>query len=89
LTNLTGYTISFKTAIVPRWGEGSIRLGNVHILCNDESWIKVCEQSAKEENISFDPSKVDVNFTYVDLQVDHIDISLSLWRWLDGKRSLY
>ncbi|KAJ1341612.1 hypothetical protein BSLG_003801 [Batrachochytrium salamandrivorans] len=33
----------------------------------------------------FVPEEVDVNWTYWDLTVDRIDISLSLWRMLDGR----
>ena len=32
-----------------------------------------------------DEKKVDVNWTYWDIKVDTIDLTLSLWRWLDGE----
>jgi distribution and morphology protein 31 len=84
MTKLTGYNISFQTAIVPRWREGTIRLGNVNIKCNDKSWALLCEKKAIEDGKNFEPEKVNRNFTYWEITVDHIDITLSLWRWLDG-----
>jgi len=31
------------------------------------------------------PAEEDTNYTMFDLNVDSIDVTLSLWRWLDGK----
>jgi mitochondrial distribution and morphology protein 31 len=28
---------------------------------------------------------VDTNYTMYDLNIDSVDVTLSLWRWLDGK----
>jgi distribution and morphology protein 31 len=40
---------------------------------------------ARESGLQLDPADVEVNFTYWDLDVESIDITLSLWRWLDGR----
>ncbi|KAG7446576.1 uncharacterized protein BT62DRAFT_894412 [Guyanagaster necrorhizus] len=38
-----------------------------------------------EEEEAFSISEDDVNWAMFDLNVDSIDVTLSLWRWLDGK----
>jgi distribution and morphology protein 31 len=81
---LTGYSITFENAIVPRWREGAIRLGNVKIYCDDASWISLRMEQAAQNGETISAEEIDVNFTYLDLNVDSIDIKLSLWRWLDG-----
>ncbi|KAI8899545.1 mitochondrial distribution and morphology protein family 31/32 [Globomyces pollinis-pini] len=85
ITMWTGYNVTFESAIVPRWREGSIRLGNVKIVCNDKTWREIKRAEAALLGIPFNPDDVDVNWTYWDLTVESIDISLSLWRWLDGR----
>jgi mitochondrial distribution and morphology protein 31 len=85
LTKWTGYQVSFRSAIVPRWREGTIRLGNVKIVCNKDTWTELCMESAAAMDKKLEPADVDVNFTYWNLDVDSIDITLSLWRWLDGR----
>lgn len=84
LTEFTGYKVFFETGIVPRWRDGSIRLENVSIICNASTWIELKRQEAAKNGLPFDKEKVDVNWTYWDLKVDSIDLTLSLWRWLDG-----
>ena len=84
INNLTGYTMSFKNAIVPRWRDTSIRLENVSIKCNKETWTELCLDQAAEKGQALNLEEIDTNFSYVDLTVDSIDVTLSLWRWLDG-----
>ena len=85
LTEFTGYKVSFKNAILPRWNEGAIRLENVKIVCNDSTWIELKREEAEKNGVDFDMDSVDINFSYWDLTVESIDLTLSLWRWLDGK----
>ena len=89
LTEFTGYKVFFETGIVPRWQDGTIRLENVSIICNDSTWIELKRQDAAKYNLPFDQDKVDVNWTYWDLRVDTIDLTLSLWRWLDGEIPIF
>lgn len=85
LTRFTGYNISFESAIVPRWREGTIRLCNTRIICNDKTWTSLKIAEAKALGQEIDPGTIDINWTYWDLDVESIDITLSLWRWLDGR----
>ena len=39
----------------------------------------------EEESHLPDLSQEDTNYTQFDLTIDSIDVTLSLWRWLDGK----
>lgn len=39
----------------------------------------------EEEPYPLDLSEEDANYTQFDLTIDSIDVTLSLWRWLDGK----
>lgn len=88
LTRYTGYNVFFETAIVPRWRNGSIRLENVKIICNDSTWIKLQQEDAESKGLPFNPADIDVNFSYWDLSVESIDLTLSLWQWFDGIFSL-
>ncbi|KAJ3144482.1 Mitochondrial distribution and morphology protein 31, mitochondrial precursor [Geranomyces variabilis] len=86
VTEETGMKVTFESAIVPRWKEGVIRLENVSITCNDETWTELKNAERAEKGLPpYDPGELDVNWTYWDLTFRHIDVSLSLWRWLDGK----
>lgn len=85
LTEFTGYKVFFESAIVPRWTDGTIRLENVSIVCNSSTWIELKRLEAEKKGLAFDPKSVDINWTYWDLTVDSIDITLSLLRWMDGE----
>ena len=39
----------------------------------------------EEESQTLDLSEEDTNHTQFDLTIDSIDVTLSLWRWLDGR----
>ncbi|KAJ3192967.1 Mitochondrial distribution and morphology protein 31, mitochondrial precursor [Irineochytrium annulatum] len=63
-----------------------IRLTNVSVVCTGDTWIKRKEKEFSESGKdAFDPSKVDLNWTYWDLNIKAVDVTLSLWRWLEGK----
>jgi distribution and morphology protein 31 len=60
LTALTGYNIFFESAIVPRWRDGTIRLQNVGVVCNGDTWMKLKKQEAEKEGKEFDSKKVGI-----------------------------
>ncbi|KAI9093037.1 mitochondrial distribution and morphology proteins-domain-containing protein [Phlyctochytrium arcticum] len=86
ITQETGMKVTFESAIVPRWKEGVIRLENVSILCNDETWRELKNDERRRQGLSeWGVGELDTNWTFWDLSLRHIDVTLSLWRWLDGK----
>ncbi|KAI8922532.1 mitochondrial distribution and morphology protein family 31/32 [Powellomyces hirtus] len=86
VTEETGMKVTFESAIVPRWKEGVIRLENVSIICNDQTWTELKNAERRHKGmLPYGPGELDVNWTYWDLTFRHIDVTLSLWRWLDGK----
>ncbi|KZW00277.1 hypothetical protein EXIGLDRAFT_667637 [Exidia glandulosa HHB12029] len=72
LTRETGITIVFESAVVPKWKDSSISFKNVYV--SRRPTAKEAEEDPECTNISM-----------FDLDVDSIDVTLSLWRWLDGK----
>ncbi|KAJ2159658.1 Mitochondrial distribution and morphology protein 31, mitochondrial precursor [Coemansia sp. RSA 552] len=72
VSSALGITVSFESAIVPAWGRGAIRLKNVRVYCGPE-------HGAMGENGR------DTNFTMYDVHIDHVDVALSLWRWMDDR----
>ncbi|KAJ1989108.1 Mitochondrial distribution and morphology protein 31, mitochondrial precursor [Coemansia spiralis] len=73
VSSALGITVSFESAIVPAWRNGAIRLKNVKIRCGPEHG-------------AFDDMGIsDTNFTMYDLQIDQIDVALSLWRWMEDR----
>ncbi|RKP04347.1 hypothetical protein CXG81DRAFT_655, partial [Caulochytrium protostelioides] len=102
LTQSSGFTITFRSAIVPRWRNGTIRLEDVKIVCNQDTWADIMEAKYNSEHPAspddasgsgkgalerrpFDRSQVDGNFTYWDVDIKEVDVTLSLWRWLSGQ----
>lgn len=83
LTFWTGYNITFESASVP-WRLGTIRLENVKIVCNEETWKTLQKKIAYRDGVEYNPGEVNTNFAYWDTTVESIDVTLSLWRWLDG-----
>ncbi|KAJ3184385.1 Mitochondrial distribution and morphology protein 31, mitochondrial precursor [Gaertneriomyces sp. JEL0708] len=89
VTASTGFKVTFESAIVPRWRSGVIRLENVQIQCNDHTWLELQNaERAKQGLAPLDMEDLDVNWTYWDLSIRHVDVALSLWRWLDGKGAI-
>ncbi|KAJ3276372.1 Mitochondrial distribution and morphology protein 31, mitochondrial precursor [Terramyces sp. JEL0728] len=84
LTFWTGYNITFESASVP-WRLGTIRLENVKIVCNEETWKTLQKKIAYRDGVEYNPGEVNTNFAYWDATVESIDVTLSLWRWLDGR----
>lgn len=73
VSSALGVTVSFESAIVPAWGQGAIRLKNVRIHCGPE------------HGAILEDEDQDTNFTTYSLQIDQMDVALSLWRWLDDR----
>lgn len=86
LTKSTGATITFESAIVPKWKEGIIRLRNVNIKrlhAVDESKM---DYKYIETQKFWEPEEGnECNFTKYDLKVREIDITLDLMRWFQNK----
>ncbi|KAJ2484953.1 Mitochondrial distribution and morphology protein 31, mitochondrial precursor [Coemansia sp. RSA 2050] len=73
VSSALGVAVSFESAIVPAWRRGAIRLKNVRIYCGPE------------HGLLLDGGDRDTNFTHYKLQIDQIDVTLSLWRWMDDR----
>ncbi|KAJ2061886.1 Mitochondrial distribution and morphology protein 31, mitochondrial precursor [Coemansia sp. S146] len=73
VSSALGVAVSFESAIVPAWRRGAIRLKNVKIYCGPE------------HGSLLDGRDRDTNFTNYKLQIDQIDVTLSLWRWMDDR----
>jgi distribution and morphology protein 31 len=65
---------------------GVIRLHNVSLVCDGQSWIewKRNEHLRLELTTPFNPDEIDINWTYWNLKVESIDVKVSLWQFLDG-----
>lgn len=61
------------------WWNGVIRLENVTVVLNGDTWKEWRKQQLLKNN-----DDLDVNWTFWDLKVECIDLKLSLWKLLDG-----
>ncbi|KAJ3283391.1 Mitochondrial distribution and morphology protein 31, mitochondrial precursor [Borealophlyctis nickersoniae] len=86
LTHETGWKVMFESAIVPRWADGRIRLDNVSLVCNADTWKEWKKMDRAKRGLApLTDEEIDTNFTYWDMTIRHVDVSLSLWQWLDGR----
>lgn len=88
LTTETGFKVSFESAIVPQWRKGVIRLHNVNVLCNNDTWTEYKRTHftpPTSDSDTFDASDVDINWTYWNLNIEHADVTLSLMQWFEGR----
>ncbi|KAJ3220322.1 Mitochondrial distribution and morphology protein 31, mitochondrial precursor, partial [Clydaea vesicula] len=86
LTDATGFQVNFESAIMPNWREGTIKLNNVSIVCNRETWKEWCQQDRKSKGLTpLKDDEIDSNFTYYDLEIKEVDVTLSLYRFHEGK----
>ncbi|KAJ3412084.1 Mitochondrial distribution and morphology protein 31, mitochondrial precursor [Chytridiales sp. JEL 0842] len=82
----TGFEITFESAIVPRWREGTIQLKNVSVVCTGDTWSERVAFERKEKGLPpLKDDEIDLNWTYWDLNIGSVDVTLSLWRWLEGR----
>lgn len=72
LTSETGITIVFESAVVPKWKDSRISFKNVYV-----------SRRPTANEVETNPEST--NISMFDLDIDSIDVTLSLWRWLDGK----
>ncbi|TPX35911.1 hypothetical protein SmJEL517_g01848 [Synchytrium microbalum] len=84
----TGMLITFESAIVPRWKDGTIRLKNVNLKLDGDTYRDLINAKRKQNRqppITQEDADMDLNWTYWDVNIQYADVSLSLWRYLDGK----
>lgn len=84
MTDETGFKINFESAIVPQWRNGVIRLRNVSVTCNDKSWQEY-NRSRHDGLTPFNVDDVDINWTYWNLKIECVDVTLSLAQWFEGR----
>ncbi|KAJ1554040.1 Mitochondrial distribution and morphology protein 31, mitochondrial precursor [Nowakowskiella sp. JEL0078] len=86
LTRETGFTILFESAIVPNWREGTIRLRNVSLLCTGDSYKALLDTLRAEKKLpALTSEEYNRNWTYWDVTIQSVDVTLSLWRWIEGR----
>ncbi len=64
---------------MPKWKQGAIRFESVGVKCTPETWLAYLKSRGG------DCEDVDLNWTYWDLRIRSVDVTLSLWRWLEGR----
>ncbi|KAF9010600.1 mitochondrial distribution and morphology protein family 31/32 [Cyathus striatus] len=89
LTSETGVTIIFESAIVPKWKDSRISFKTGHMaavgydVSNHPAYHHVGDE--EDDHSNEDLTDQDMNMSLFDLNIDSVDVTLSLWRWLDGK----
>ena len=69
LTEETGIQIAFETAIVPKWKDSRLSFKNVSV----------------SRNVPVEDHSISTQESIVQLTIDSVDVTLSLYRWLEGK----
>lgn len=86
LWHSTGLLITLESLPKPQWKKGRLRFENVKILLDDDTWKALLSEQAQAQGLPIPKdTDVDVNWTYWDLKIQTLDLSLSLVRWMDGK----
>ncbi|WVR03469.1 hypothetical protein IAU60_000460 [Kwoniella sp. DSM 27419] len=101
MTENTGVTVIFESAIVPKWGASTIVFKNVYIARrpSEQETLPTKTATAKPPSpIPFLSSALSPdtylaptrapetdNYTMFDINIDEVEVSLSFMRWLDGK----
>ena len=99
LTKSTGLQIVFESAIVPRWGDGVIRLNNVFVSRrpgqgqgkvqkgSQTSAAAAAAAAALAEKASGNTGEEeeDTNYTQFDVSIDTVNITLSFTKWFNGR----
>ncbi|KAJ7091890.1 mitochondrial distribution and morphology protein family 31/32 [Mycena belliarum] len=109
LTDETGVTVIFESAIVPKWKDSRLSFKNVYIsrrpsaapaaprqinterfagsgydISGHPGYHRVGDEDEGLSTVEVEVDE-DLNYSMFDLNIDSIDVTLSLWRWLDGK----
>ena len=99
LTKSTGLQIVFESAIVPKWGDGVIRLNNVFVSRRPgQGQGKVQKGSqtnaaaaaaaaalAEKASGNAGDEEEDTNYTQFDVSIDTVNITLSFTKWFNGR----
>ncbi|KAI9199384.1 mitochondrial distribution and morphology proteins-domain-containing protein [Polychytrium aggregatum] len=86
LTHETGFNITFESAIAPNWRDGTLGLKNVEVLCTGDSYLGLVNSQRKEKGLGpITRDEMDLNWTYWDLTIRSVDVTLSLWRLIEGR----
>ncbi|KAL1747029.1 mitochondrial distribution and morphology protein family 31/32 [Schizophyllum fasciatum] len=95
LTRGTDIMIVFESAIVPKWRDSKLCFKNVYISRGPHTTVQEKARHDEEGDGPIHPPPTagrvpehlleEYNYTMFDLNVDSVDVTLSLWRWLDGK----
>ncbi|KAL9096220.1 MAG: hypothetical protein Q9165_001743 [Trypethelium subeluteriae] len=99
LTKSTGLQVVFESAIVPKWGDGVIRLNNVFVSRrpgqgqgkvqkgSQTNAAAAAAAAALAEKASGNAGEEDedTNYTQFDVSIDTVNITLSFTKWFNGK----
>ena len=81
LTRNTGFTVVFEEGMIkPRWADGRLRMGGVFVSRRPVERIEGPEGEEDEE-----AWKARNNYTMFDLNIEEVEVTLSLPKWFDGK----
>ena len=99
LTKSTGLQIIFESAIVPKWGDGVIRLNNVFVSRrpgHGQGKVQKGSQTnaaaaaaaaalAEKASGNAGEEEEDTNYTQFDVSIDTVNITLSFAKWFNGR----
>lgn len=86
LTSETGITIVFESAIIPKWKESRISFKNVYVARGTVSPDTIdVPDGGHSRTSAISPAVPETKYSSFHLDIDSIDVTLSLWRWLDGR----
>ncbi|KAI9693972.1 MAG: Mitochondrial distribution and morphology protein 31, mitochondrial precursor [Bathelium mastoideum] len=99
LTKSTGLHVVFESAIVPKWGDGVIRLNNVFVSRRpgqgtgkvqkgsqtSASAAAAAAALAEKASSNAGAEEEDTNYTQFDVSIDTVNITLSFTKWFNGR----
>ncbi|KAI9340262.1 mitochondrial distribution and morphology proteins-domain-containing protein [Obelidium mucronatum] len=91
LSAVSGVDVRIDAGVVPNWRAGTIQLNGVKVKCTAETWTRrVADQLRREnpalsdEDLSLALKNLNLNWTYWDLDIQSVNVSISLWRYFQG-----
>jgi uncharacterized membrane protein len=82
LTRNTGFTVVFEEGMIkPRWADGRLRMGGVFISRRPIERSEGAEDEEEDEAAW----RARNNYTMFDLNIEEVEVTLSLPKWFDGK----